>query len=85
MPTASAQTGDIVDMEVVTVSGVQPGPGLWRVRRGEHTLYVLGTQSPLPRDMQWRADEVRQVLAEAGWHWAHPGWWRGPTSGFLAG
>lgn len=55
------------DMDTVVVTGVQPGPGLWRIRDGDgHTLYLLGTQSPLPRDMDWRADEVRQVLGEAG-------------------
>ena len=58
--------GAIVDMDVVVVSGFQPGPGLWRVRRGENTLYILGTQSPLPKAMTWRSDEAREVLAEAG-------------------
>jgi len=56
----------IVDVEAVLVTGVQPGPGLWRVYNGENTLYILGTQSPLPRDMTWDSREVRQVLAEAG-------------------
>lgn len=56
----------IVDMDAMVVSGVQPGPGLWRVSGNQgHVLYILGTQSPLPRDMQWEAAEVRQVLAEA--------------------
>ncbi|MET0329365.1 MAG: TraB/GumN family protein [Luteimonas sp.] len=66
-PAAQTVTSDVRDMETVVVTGVQPGPGLWRVRRGDgHTLYILGTQSPLPADMTWRADEVREVLAEAG-------------------
>ncbi len=56
----------VVEMDAVQVSGVQPGPGLWQVSRGDHVLYILGTQSPLPRDIQWQSDEVRQVLAEAG-------------------
>ena len=42
-----AGTG-VIDMEAVVVAGVQPGPGLWKVRHGDHLLYVLGTQSPLP-------------------------------------
>lgn len=50
-------------MEAVVVSGVQPGPGLWRVSRGEHVLWVLGTQSPLPRRFEWEAREVREVIA----------------------
>ncbi len=52
----------IREMDTVIVSGVQPGPGLWRVRSGEHVLYILGTQSPLPAGMDWRSEEVRQVL-----------------------
>ncbi|MDR7191466.1 TraB/GumN family protein [Luteimonas terrae] len=61
-----ADTSDVRDMDTVVVTGVQPGPGLWRVRRGENTLYILGTQSPLPKAISWRSDEVREVLAEAG-------------------
>ena len=39
----------IVDHETVVVSGALPGPGLWKVRKDGHTLYVLATLSPLPR------------------------------------
>jgi hypothetical protein len=38
----------------VVVSGAQPGPGLWKVAKGDHVMWVLGTQSPLPKHMQWR-------------------------------
>ena len=41
----------IRDLDTMVVSGVQPGPGLWKVRKGEHTLWILGTVSPLPRRM----------------------------------
>lgn len=60
--TTASSSAPVRDMETVTVSGVQPGPGLWRVRNGEHLLYILGTQSPLPKNMTWRSDEVEQVL-----------------------
>lgn len=63
----------VVDMEAVVVSGMQPGPGMWRASKGEHVLYILGTQSPLPRDMEWEAREVREVLAEAGVVLGSPG------------
>ena len=52
----------VIDMDAVVVAGVQPGPGLWKVRHGDHLLYLLGTQSPLPKGMTWRSDEVTQVL-----------------------
>lgn len=51
--------------EITVVAGYQPGPGLWRVSRGENELWVLATVSPLPRRMRWPADEVRAVIAES--------------------
>lgn len=61
-----ASTGDgIVDLETMVVSGVQPGPGMWKIRNGEHTLYLLGTVSPLPRRMEWMSAEVEAVVARA--------------------
>lgn len=62
---AAVSDGAVIDMDTVTVSGVQPGPGLWKVRHGDHLLYVLGTQSPLPKKMTWRSDEVNLVLQQA--------------------
>ena len=35
------------------------------MRQGEHVLYILGTQSPLPKNITWRSDEVAQVLQVA--------------------
>ncbi len=55
----------VIEMEAVVVAGVQPGPGLWKVRQGDHLLYILGTQSPLPKNMTWRSDEVTQALQVA--------------------
>lgn len=55
----------VVDLDTVVVSGVQPGPGLWKVSRNGHTLYLLGTLSPLPRRMAWTSTEVESVIARA--------------------
>jgi len=60
--TAVAQEDGVIEMDAVVVAGVQPGPGLWKVRHGDHLMYVLGTQSPLPKNMTWRSDEVTQAL-----------------------
>ncbi|MFC4727272.1 TraB/GumN family protein [Coralloluteibacterium thermophilus] len=49
----------------VVVSGLQPGPGMWRVHHGEHVLHVLATVRPLPRDIEWDAHEVEAVIAQA--------------------
>ncbi len=50
----------------VIVTGEQPGPGLWLVRKGGHDLWILGTLSPLPAKMQWQAAQVDQVISHAG-------------------
>ena len=52
-------------LDEVVVSGEQPGPGLWQVKNGANTLWVLGTHSPLPRDMKWRAREVESIIARS--------------------
>jgi len=64
VPTAPAAAA-ITDMDVVVVSGVQPGPGMWKVSKGDHVLWVLGVQSPLPRKMQWRSPDVETAIAQS--------------------
>lgn len=49
----------------VLVTGEQPGPGLWRISRGENTMWLLGNQTPLPRRMRWRSDEVQALVASS--------------------
>ncbi len=64
-PPIAAAPAQTQVLDAVVVSGVQPGPGLWRVSRGEHVLWVLGTLSPLPKRMKWVSREVEQVIAES--------------------
>lgn len=59
---AAAPPPEVANLPVVVVSGVQPGPGLWKVSKDGHVMWVLGTLSPLPRAMQWQSREVEQVL-----------------------
>lgn len=63
--TAPAPATSVPTLEAVTVSGVQPGPGLWRVTKGEHTLLILGSLAPIPQNMTWKADEIDDALAHA--------------------
>jgi hypothetical protein len=68
---ASAQTapaaGDASELvqEKILVVGQRPGPGMWKVSRGDHVLWVFGTYSPLPKNMEWRSREVDAILAQA--------------------
>lgn len=61
----AAVASHAVTLQTVTVTGVQPGPGLWKVSRGDHTLWILGTLDELPGRIQWQAKEVRQRIAQS--------------------
>jgi hypothetical protein len=51
--------------EQVLVVGQRPGPGLWKVTRDDHVMWVFGTYSPLPARMQWRSQEVERIIAQS--------------------
>lgn len=53
-------------LDEVTVQGLLKGPRLWRVQRGSHVLWLLGTPELLPERMEWDASDVESVLATAG-------------------
>ncbi len=54
-----------VMLEKVLVSGEQPGPGMWKISKGEHVLWIVGTQSPLPKKMTWRAKQMETMVAQS--------------------
>lgn len=86
MPVASAQSSppEVVDLAPVVVSGVQPGPGMWRVSSTQgHALWILGTVSPLPAKLDWRADDVEAVIASADAVLGAPGWTLDADVGFF--
>jgi hypothetical protein len=60
---ASEESTPVGVPEEVLVLGEQPGPGLWRVTKGSHTLWILGTYVPTPRGMVWRSKQVEEVIA----------------------
>ena len=53
-------------LDTVVVSGIQPGPGLWRVSRDGRVMWVLGTLAPLPKRMEWNSAEVEAKVAASG-------------------
>jgi hypothetical protein len=53
-------------LDTVVVSGKVSGPGLWRVYRDEdHSLWIMATLSPLPKDMEWDSASVRDLVADS--------------------
>jgi hypothetical protein len=49
----------------VLVTGEQPGPGLWKISKGDHVMWVLGTYGPLPKKMIWKSRDVEAVIAQS--------------------
>ncbi|MCL1526177.1 TraB/GumN family protein [Xanthomonas nasturtii] len=64
-PKEATSAPPVVDLEAMVVRGVQPGPGLWKVGKGEHVLWILGTQSPLPKRLQWQSTEVETIIGQS--------------------
>src|SRR5688572_14603537 len=50
-PVAAQTSGDPPTIEEITVIGRYPGPPLWKVTRGEHTLWIFGDLSPVPKGL----------------------------------
>ena len=53
------------ELETVVVTGEVPGPGLWKVSKGEHVMWVLASYSPLPKGMVWISRQIDERIAES--------------------
>jgi hypothetical protein len=62
---ASAFAQESAELPTVVVTGEQPGPGLWKVTSGDHVLWILGTLSPLPKDMRWQSKDIERTIASS--------------------
>ena len=51
--------------ERILVVGQRPGPGLWKISKGDNTLWVFATYAPLPEKMEWRSHEVEAKLSQS--------------------
>ena len=49
----------------ILVVGQRPGPALWKVSKDDHVLWIFGSYSPLPKQMEWRSQQVETVLANS--------------------
>ncbi|MET0319698.1 MAG: TraB/GumN family protein, partial [Duganella sp.] len=48
-------------------------PGLWKVSKGDHVLWVFDTYAPLPKNLEWRSQQVEAVLAQSQEYLQPPG------------
>lgn len=58
--------------DTVLVVGQRPGPGMWKISKGDHTLWVFATYSPLPAKMQWRSQQVESIISQSQLYLAPP-------------
>ncbi|MFC4932532.1 TraB/GumN family protein [Massilia sp. GCM10023247] len=70
--TPTLDNGDAVP-QTILVSGSRPGPGLWKVSKGEHVMWVFGAYSPLPAEMEWRSTRVEKIIANSQEYLKPPG------------
>jgi hypothetical protein len=62
------------EIETVLVTGEQPGPGLWKVSRDGHSMWVLGSIGTVPKSLEWRTGELESKIAESQ-EVLYPGSW----------
>jgi hypothetical protein len=53
------------ELETVVVTGEVPGPGLWKITKGDHVMWVLANYGPLPKGMTWRSRQIDARIAES--------------------
>jgi uncharacterized protein YbaP (TraB family) len=49
-------------LDEIIVTAERAGPGMWHVHRADANVWILGSVSPLPRDITWRSKQVESVL-----------------------
>jgi hypothetical protein len=57
----------------VVVSGKRPGPGLWKVSKDGHVMWVFGMYAPLPPKLEWDDSRVDRLIAQSQEVLAPPG------------
>jgi uncharacterized protein YbaP (TraB family) len=62
-PPAASAAAAADQLQELVVTGERTGPGLWHVHKGAAHVWILGSISPLPRDITWRSTQVERLLA----------------------
>jgi uncharacterized protein YbaP (TraB family) len=65
-PGSGADATDTTTLDEVLVTGERPGPAMWKVSKGDHTLWIMGTLSPLPAKMTWKSKQAEEVISGSG-------------------
>ena len=62
---ASGAPAGVQQLDEIAIIGERPGPRLWKVSKGDHVLWLMGTLNHLPRRMTWRSSEVEAALSQS--------------------
>jgi hypothetical protein len=65
LATAAQPDEPLEVLDTALVVGDQPGPGLWKVTRGDNVLWLLGSTRFVPARATWRAEQVKARIAES--------------------
>lgn len=71
-------------LDTVVVQATQPGPALWKIRNGDHVLWILGTESILAADTAWKSRQAEQAIQSADEIIGAPGVVVGSELGFFS-
>jgi len=63
-PVAAQPAGELPAAQVL-VSGKRPGPGLWKVSKDGHVMWVVGMLAPLPSKMEWDDGRVDRLIGQS--------------------
>lgn len=64
-PVSVAEFSGDESIEEVVVVGKRPGPPLWKVENGEHTLFIFGSLEPLPKALEWDSERVDWIISQS--------------------
>ena len=71
-------------IEEVVVTGIRPGPPLWKVKHEDHVLWIFGTVTPIPKRMEWDSAAVEYIISQAQSYVAPPQIYASVTKPFKA-
>jgi uncharacterized protein YbaP (TraB family) len=69
-PGMAAQAAKVIQeplqqLSEIEISGERPGPRLWKITKGDHVLWLMGTLTHIPKRMTWRSAEVEATLSQS--------------------
>jgi hypothetical protein len=52
-------------VETPSIESISPGPPMWKVSKGDHSLWIFAILTPLEAGINWRSEQVESVIARA--------------------